>query len=661
MISIISKGNTEYSIVRGENASSSEVTATEELQKYLKQISGVELPILTDKSEVKEKEIIVGKTNREAIGEFDRSELGDDGFIIKTTGKKLWLVGGEQRGTLYSVYELLEEFLGCRFFTETLEVVPQKDTVSLDDIECYKRVPVFEYRDAFWIDYFEERISAKRRINASRHGLTEKFGGCRDYAGNMCHTVFDLVPRSYFSEHPEYFAMNKNGVRETKELCLTNPDVIKIAIENARQQILDKPDAKMISITQRDTLTPCLCPECRKVFAEEGGSYSGTNIRFVNAIANALKDEFPDMKFDTFAYRYTRSIPTKTKPADNVLIRLCSIECCFSHPLENDCPSVASIISNMDGSANSFLKDIQDWASISNSLYVWDYTVNFRNYGATFPNFGVLRSNAKFFADNHVVGMFGQGNYQDNGAEFGELRAYMLSKVYWDPYMSEEQYWAYLDEFLKYYYGPGWKNIREYIDICESDSEFTHFDIYTEPFKIFNRRLVEDHNRPLPEDLTLDKILDYKNTDWSGYSYWYKHYEMSVPAARGFELFDRAYDEAENDTQRFNIRKSRTQVAYQRSSEKRENMNLIKENIRELIEKYFAAHPNEADKKQKAILRSLCGTVALNQAEQDYVGDNYELYEEFRKHDVVRSSEYFKLNGDIELNFENPPHNWHKY
>ena len=36
---------------------------------------------------------------------------------------------------------------------------------------------------------------------------------------------------------------------------------------------------------------------------------------------------------DTLAYRYTRQAPKTIKPADNVIIRLCSIECCFSHPL----------------------------------------------------------------------------------------------------------------------------------------------------------------------------------------------------------------------------------------------------------------------------------------------------------------------------------------
>ena len=95
--------------MRGENASPSELTAASELQAYLNKMGGFELPIVTDSTPAVENEIVVGKTNRETDGEFDRTELGYDGFVIKTEGQKIYLVGGETRGTLYSVYTFLEK------------------------------------------------------------------------------------------------------------------------------------------------------------------------------------------------------------------------------------------------------------------------------------------------------------------------------------------------------------------------------------------------------------------------------------------------------------------------------------------------------------------------------------------------------------------------
>ena len=107
-VELVKDGVSEYVIVRGENATDYEIKAANELQSYLKQISGAELPIVTDSAAAAEKEIVIGVTNREAEGQFDRAELEDDGFIIKTDAGKLWLIGGERAGTLFAVYELLE-------------------------------------------------------------------------------------------------------------------------------------------------------------------------------------------------------------------------------------------------------------------------------------------------------------------------------------------------------------------------------------------------------------------------------------------------------------------------------------------------------------------------------------------------------------------------
>ena len=81
-LSLVTDGVSDYVIVRGENASLSEVTAATELQSYLKQITGAELPVVTDATPEAVKEIVVGRTNREEEGAFDRNELGSDGFVI---------------------------------------------------------------------------------------------------------------------------------------------------------------------------------------------------------------------------------------------------------------------------------------------------------------------------------------------------------------------------------------------------------------------------------------------------------------------------------------------------------------------------------------------------------------------------------------------------
>ena len=89
-IRIVNDCVSDYVIVHGANANPSEINAANELQSYIMKISGVLLPVISDNTNSTRKEIVVGKTNREAHGDYDRNELGDDGFIIKTTEDKLW-------------------------------------------------------------------------------------------------------------------------------------------------------------------------------------------------------------------------------------------------------------------------------------------------------------------------------------------------------------------------------------------------------------------------------------------------------------------------------------------------------------------------------------------------------------------------------------------
>ncbi|MBQ3066200.1 MAG: hypothetical protein IJC98_08185, partial [Clostridia bacterium] len=79
---LVEDGVSDYVIVCGENADSLETKAAAELQSYIKQISGAELPIVSDAEAPAEHEIVVGKTNRETEGQFDRTAVSEDGFML---------------------------------------------------------------------------------------------------------------------------------------------------------------------------------------------------------------------------------------------------------------------------------------------------------------------------------------------------------------------------------------------------------------------------------------------------------------------------------------------------------------------------------------------------------------------------------------------------
>lgn len=420
--------------------------------------------------------------------------LPPDAYRLAVRDGVLHAIGQNGRGLLYAVFGLLER-LGCHFYSADTEIVPHPDELSLPgDLDETNASP-FEYRDVYWVGTTDSVTAVKLRINGVgltpeqhiRH-IPDEWGGGIGYAGpHFVHTLEKLIPpddspNTYFNEHPEYYALI-NGERTAKHLysqpCLTDPDVLRIVTDGVREWLRADPEARLVSISQNDSFvleSYCTCPACQKINDEEG-SASGTLIRFVNTIAETLEPEFPNVVFDTLAYQYSINPPRLTKPRHNVAIRMCTSGC-ESHPIAT-CPNNA-------GSANA----VRAWAEICNQLYIWDYTTDFAQYLNPFPNFQVLQPNVRFFRDNHVKGVFEQGNYNEGlSGEFGELRAYLLAKLLWDPDLDVD---AETEAFLPAYYGGGAPYVRQYLDFIRDKIQDVHLHLFASAADLWSPRISEE-------------------------------------------------------------------------------------------------------------------------------------------------------------------------
>lgn len=485
-------GKTEYQIVIPAGDDEAAIFAASELSGYLSRITGANYTVVDDTAPETKCEILLGKTARGTY-DVDYDALGEEGFTIRTVGSKAEkvVIGGMARGLLYGVYTFLEEYCGCGFYTDDCEVVPENASLAIPAIDD-TQTPYFDFRDELWVAGNSSNYRMKRKFNTGGDDKTKMIGGTFSYTpGYTWHSHFNLVsPDLYFESHPEYYSMNKEGVREAKQLCLSNPEVVQIAIEKAREVLSQHPGRQMFSVTQMDNADVCRCEACTAINQEEQ-TLAGTNIRFTNAIAEALAEEFPDVLFDTFAYQFTLVPPAITKPASNVIVRLCSINCCCAHTLGEPCPDGGGVIErkwNMpvyydEEKYSSFDDCLRGWAAICDQIYIWHYTTNFAYYVSPFPNLTAMRDDSAYFCNNHVRGLFMQGNYQTVSAELGELRSYLISKLLWNPYMTEEEYSKAMNDFLKAYYGAGWESIRTYIDLLEADAGKRHFSLYSDPWK----------------------------------------------------------------------------------------------------------------------------------------------------------------------------------
>jgi Domain of unknown function (DUF4838) len=451
-VEIARRGKAVAKIVLAADAGETEKWAADELAFFLHLSIGCAIPVVAD-SAPHENRILVGAGAAKLAGTgFDPKSLQAEEIVVQTEGSDLILAGGSPRGTLYAVYTFLEDVVGCRWWTRDAWNIPRKPTLSVAPLSI-RFAPPLEYREPFWFVAFDPFWSARNKANGIRAGGDDRRGGQHVYEG-FVHTFYRLIPPEvYFASHPEWFS-EIDGKRTFKDaqLCLTNEEMRKELVKNLKAMLRDNPSATIASVSQNDCFNPCTCPRCRAVDEEEG-SPSGSLLRFVNAVAADIETEFPNITIDTLAYQYTRKPPRVTQPRPNVIIRLCSIECSFSRPLD-------------DPRNKDFLDDLEGWSKIASRLFIWDYTTDFSHYIQPHPNYGVLGPNIRLFIKNNVRGIFEQGAYQSWGSEMAEMRAWMLAKLLWNPALDADKL---KQEFLNGYYGPMAPFISEYLALLEKE------------------------------------------------------------------------------------------------------------------------------------------------------------------------------------------------
>ena len=463
-------GEEEYAIVVSANASAAEMYAAETLQDYLYYLNERVYEIITDNQPFDGFKFCVGATSVYDTAD-DLRDKAADSYVIAPFDGGLAIFGAGGRGTLYGVHTFLEDFCGYKCYAWHPAMVMTSGKMELPT-EKIEYEPFFEYRNTDWRSGWMPVYSHAHKLNGAFQSYTPEQGGNIPYLGgyssHTLSTVFCSADK-YFESHPEYFAFH-NGERVPEQLCLTNENVYEIVL-NEVLDVLEaehdsEADLQIISLSQADNLSYCECESC-KALDSANGSHAGSLITFVNRIAEAVRElGYNNVAFDTLAYTYTRKAPSAVIPEDNVIVRLCTFECCFSHALDDP-----------DCLANSELaEDLEEWSEICDRIYIWDYTTNYAYTLGIFPDFSTLQENMQYFYRCGVKGVYEEGNYYVDrcDTEFGELRTFLIAELMENPYCD---YDAKMLEFCKGYYGEGGEYIKEIIDELTACTK-GHLDIY---------------------------------------------------------------------------------------------------------------------------------------------------------------------------------------
>ena len=469
---LFKNGKSDYTIVLSPEVSESEKTAAKELQKYLKEISGAILNVIQGGT-TSEKTIYIGYNPEvPAFQGEDRYEDEDEGFSYKRVGHDLIIHGGRHRGTMYGVFSFLENELGVRWYTPTVTVIPKRKRYKISSLDHRER-PAINVR---FTDYYATTVGGTKVEWSAHNKENMKFVGQKNaygdlYGFNRSHTMGIFVPtKKYFEKHPEYFAL-KGGKRiPNGQLCLTNPEVLNICIQEIKNDIRTRPTALFHSLSQNDNYGYCECEHC-KATEERYGGHSGLIIWFVNRVADAIKTEYPNAILNTFAYQYSVKPPTGIKPRDNVAVILATTGCCLAHPFIERCK-------DHPYDNDAFMDNLEGWSKICDKLFIWEYVVNVKHPFSPFINTPAFGANVQTFSEKHVWGMFAEARLSAAGGSFAELKNWVFLKLMWNPLLNTD---SLVKDFIYGYYGKSAPYIWKYYNLCKSlINKNTHFFIRQE-------------------------------------------------------------------------------------------------------------------------------------------------------------------------------------
>lgn len=451
---LVKEGEPRAVVVVPDGASAVISNAVAELTEHLRLMSGASLPVVRQ-GEALPKGLIPIALGAAADAALDAAirKAGDDpaAFALAVEKGRVDIRGLSDEGTRIGVYELLEQ-LGVRWFMEGDfgRVVPERKTVELAEGRTVQ-APSFHAR---WmgggsgkLDQWPERM---------------RMGGPRFPSAHGVH----LPKKGYsFAEHPEYYALIA-GERKNRQLCVSNPEVLKGAIETTRDYFRANPGSPWIGIGPNDGRGFCECVNCTALDAGDWDPFAATvsmtdrYLWFFNKILEGIADEFPDKKIGFYSYASYNRPPLKVKPNPRIVPAFAPITLCRIHDVGNPVCAEKNVY-------QAWL--IREWGKIIPEVYDRGYWFNLADPGLLFPMVGRVRTQIPI---SHELGITGWRveTLVHWASESPSL--YVAAKLMWNHKADVD---ALLADFYASFFGPAAEPMKrhlERLDAAVRDGDF---------------------------------------------------------------------------------------------------------------------------------------------------------------------------------------------
>lgn len=510
-------------IVLSREATETEEFAAKELQYYLYQVTGLQIPVLTDDiidpaktyrirgfyawpcpPEEAEPEMVFIHVGRNKWVQQSGVKVRTDSpfpdpFVIRTLENQLFICGAGDRGTLYGVYKFLQDYIGCRWYLpgELGEYLPRQTTIT---------VPSIDRTD---VPSFSIRVQTHNFNKGKNHEDWSMKNGCQILLGKearqahrggslqmyLGHALADHVnPEVYFNDHPEYFALVRgrrlhggyDGWGGESQPCTTNPEVLRVTITNISGIFETYPGLDVLSLCPNDNMNfsedeRALALDGGKVFQwieqdkkETAGWIPKWKVPVVSdrvwAFVNAVAEHFPEKTFYVFAYHNYVNPPSVVMPRSNVI---CSIThfnpADYAHAIE-DPRSVEN---------TKFREMVGGWFPVHDNFMFYAYTCKTLWQQMPFPVAPTFAQDVKWLHRNGITKYYSQ-SVQNRWGQIG-VHLWVIAQLLWDVNRDS-------DELM-----------QDYFDGMFGPASSSMFEFYMTLHRSMNRDHVYVNHRPVDE------------------------------------------------------------------------------------------------------------------------------------------------------------------
>ena len=490
-LTIAGNNISDYSIVLPTDATEEDniYFAYLNLFKYVRKATGVELPLTYGNART-EKAIYFHNVKLDS--ELGR-ELGVEGFKYDVTDGNLNIYG-TYRGNMYAVFEILEDYLGYRFYAPSETFIYKSRVADIPEGASSEIVPEIEFRFArhtFGRGFAKGHFFANK-LNGGISGYDEKFYGTKiaPFYSNA-HSFLEYwqmgtgkwpegsgVPEGmseYIYDNSLYDAKFKSGEQKSAyewQPCATSDKEYKILFSgmidcNRMVMSWGRPTfiaegQTLFSFSIADNQCYCTCRNCRKISVTQKEGYSGLYLQLYNRATEDAQAYYPGVHL--YGIVYAKDFPATIKPHSNFVILYCGVGC-NNHLLGlEECYEKGGQLNHMNNSGD--LEALPFWGNLCKEtgakLWFWVYPVTYHYYLSSCPNVTSYYYNLKWLHEEaNVTGFF----YEGGGTtyNFETLKEYMAVKFMWEPDMTYEEWVDILLEYLYMNYGEGYNELWEYI------------------------------------------------------------------------------------------------------------------------------------------------------------------------------------------------------